>query len=226
MAISTTRRGRGILFLLVFLSLKGVGFAGFVSDQIPERIELLTVELSGQNGESGTGVIVGTQEDGKGVIVLTAAHVLEGAQGISVHFSSGEVREAELLYANREMDYALLGAAEIPLPSQISYPDHRRTVGSDLFVVGYSGLFHYAVSHGIVSNYVGNIIRTDAQASFGSSGSGVWDPEGRLIGLVIQVYVEEVESGPKRYFMQRQTVAVDILRIRVDLKDHGFKFLE
>ena len=226
MAISMTQTIGGMLFLGVLLFSEGAGFAGFVSDKIPEQIELLTVELSGQSGESGTGVIVGSQEDKKGVIVLTAAHVLEDAKEISVRFSTGEVREAKLLYANRGMDYALLGMGEISLPIQISYPDRRRTVGSDLFVVGYSGLFHYSVSHGIVSNYAGNLLRTDAQASFGSSGSGVWDQEGRLIGLVTQVYVEEVESGPKRYFMQRQTVAVDILRIRVDLKEHGFTFLE
>jgi S1-C subfamily serine protease len=217
---------RGIFFLLVFLSLQGPVFAGFVSDDIPEQIHSLTVKLSGRNGESGTGVVVKGDEAKNRVIVMTAGHTLEGMDAISVRFSNGESREANVLYRNQEMDYALLEASEIFLPVHITYPDRRRTEGSNIFVIGYSGLFQYAISHGIISTYAGNLLHTDANATFGSSGSGVWDRWGRLIGLVIQVSVEEVSSGSDRFLMQRQTIAVDILRIRDDLKQHGFNFLD
>lgn len=224
MILAMRRFRKGIIPLLVFFFLEGRGLAGFVNDLIPEQIAFLTVELSARSGESGTGVVVDAQGNGKGVIVLTAAHVLEDAEGISIHFSGGEIREGKLFYVNKEMDYVLLEAGEISLPVRITYPDRRRGIGSDLFVVGYSGLLRYAVSHGIVSSYAGDGFHTDAQASFGSSGSGVWDESGRLIGMVTRVYVEEVESGSQRFFMQRQTVAVDILRILEDARQHGFGF--
>lgn len=226
MTISTIRTVRGILFLLVFLFLEGIGSAGFINDEIPEKIQSLTVKLFARSGESGTGVVVKGDEGANRVIVLAAGHTLEGTEGISAKFSNGEIREAKVLHLNQEMDYALLEVGKISLPVEVYYPDRRRTVGSNIFVAGYSGLFKYAVSHGIISNYEGNLLHTDAEASFGSSGSGVWDRWGRLIGLVIQVYVEEVESGSDRFLMQKQTIAVDILRIQQDLKLHGLNFLE
>lgn len=217
---------RGIFFLLIFLSFQRSAFAGFVSDDIPERIRSLTVKLSGRNGESGTGIVVKANETNKSVIVLTANHTLEGTEAISVRFSNGESREARVLYRNQEMDYALLEASEISFPVHVIYPDRRRTEGSNIFVIGYSGLFQYAISHGIISTYNGHYLHADANATFGSSGSGVWDRWGRLIGLVIQVSVEEVGSGSDRFLMQKQTIAVDILQIRDDLKQREFNFLD
>jgi serine protease Do len=192
------RQLRGVLFILVFLFPEGIDSAGFVSENIPEQIHSLTVELSTPNGESGTGVIITGGKEGKSAIVLTASHVVEGAERITVRFSNREMGEAKLLYLNQEMDYALLETDGISLPVQVSYPDRSRPVGSDIFIIGYSGLFRYALSHGIISTYEGNFLHTDAQASFGSSGSGVWDESGRLVGLVAHVYVEEVESEGQR----------------------------
>jgi S1-C subfamily serine protease len=215
-----------LLLTAIFLLLDRIAFAGFHSDKTPEQIQFLTVEIFAEGGESGTGVIIKSREDGNGLVVLTAGHILEGAIGISIRFSTGETRKTKLLYLNSEMDFALLGVDEISLPVRITYPDHRMIVGSDIFVIGYSGLFQYSASHGIVSSYGGHALNTDAQASFGASGSGVWDEFGRLVGIVTHVYVEEVESGDKRYFMQRQTIALDILRILEDMKLHHLGFLD
>jgi serine protease Do len=137
----------------------------------------------------GSGVIVSS--DG---YILTAAHVVEGADTVKVALESGEQEfDAKVIGADPPTDIAVLKIEIKKNLSAVTIADSDKLeVGDIVLAVGNPFAVGQTVTMGIVSavgrggfgiNGYENFIQTDAAINPGNSGGALVDAEGRLIGI-------------------------------------------
>jgi len=148
---------------------------------------IVVVVASDQRKETlGSGVMVAPTE------VATTCHIVRDASKIIV--TRGAVlRGARLRYQDQARDLCQLRLDD-PFPDgkpiSAIVPSKDLESGQQIFVIGSPKGLEHTISRGIVSGLrnikgeTGRLIQTDAAASPGSSGSGLFDQEARLIGLV------------------------------------------
>jgi len=137
----------------------------------------------------GSGVIVSA--DG---YVLTANHVVEGADSVKVAFASGEKEfDAKVIGTDPPTDIAVLKIeAKQDLPALPIADSERLEVGDMVLAIGNPFGVGQTVTLGIVSglgrggfgiNGYENFIQSDAAINPGNSGGALVDVEGRLVGI-------------------------------------------
>lgn len=157
--------------------LKDPNFRFFFGDRVPER------EVRGL----GSGVIV----DAKEGIVLTNAHVIDGADEIRVHLADDREIEAELVGSDPDSDVAVLRIDADDLTAVPMGDSNTLEVGDFVVAIGNPFGLQQTVTSGIVSalgrsglgNRYENFIQTDASINRGNSGGALVDLEGKLIGI-------------------------------------------
>jgi len=150
---------------------------------------------SGPQMNLGSGVLISPQ-----CHVLTAAHVVQKAEKISVKTMDGKVREAEVLFTEPSADIALI---------KLSEPDHtllhaklgdsdRLAVGQIAFAVGSPYGLEHSFSVGHISGFrefdrlydgtiLAEFIQTDAAINVGNSGGPVFNSRGEVIGIASRI---------------------------------------
>lgn len=152
---------------------------------------------------SGSGVVMST--DG---YIITNHHVIDGGDIFTIEFEDGRVYEAELIGSDDLTDIAVLRIdadavtpAEFGSSDALGQGDPVVAIGNPLGQDGGS-----SVSVGIVSAFdrrvefggdetLFGMIQTDAAINSGSSGGGLFDVEGRLIGITSAIGVSQ--AGPE-----------------------------
>lgn len=144
----------------------------------------------GHKAESlGSGVIV--SPDG---YILTANHVVEGAESVKVALASGDKEyDAKVIGTDPPTDVAVLKIdTQKKLPAMPIGDSDKLEVGDMVLALGNPFAVGRTVTMGIVSavgrgglGMVGyeNFIQTDAAINPGNSGGGLVDAEGRLVGI-------------------------------------------
>ncbi len=142
----------------------------------------------------GSGVVVGEYE------VVTNCHVLDKASDVAVRqaadWAGGETYRmaASLLARNEERDLCLLLVEELPLPPAARAvrlgAAKALSVGEEVYAVGAPAGLELSLSRGIVSQLRGAfgkrsapLVQTDAAISPGSSGGGLFNQAGELVGV-------------------------------------------
>jgi serine protease DegS len=136
--------------------------------------------------------------------ILTALHVIEGAEDIEVHFAdslnNNVTARARLLGADADTDLALLKIDSATMPPAIplgSSDDVR--IGDTVLTIGYPRrdlMNQKSVSRGIVSALgiprdglpIVQYIQTDAAMNYGNSGGALINANGELIGINSFIY--------------------------------------
>lgn len=137
----------------------------------------------------GSGVIV--SPDG---YILTANHVVEGAESVKVALATGEKEyDAKVIGTDPPTDVAVLKIdTQKKLPAMPIGDSDKLEVGDIVLALGNPFAVGRTVTMGIVSavgrgglGMVGyeNFIQTDAAINPGNSGGGLVDAEGRLVGI-------------------------------------------
>lgn len=137
----------------------------------------------------GSGVIISA--DG---YILTANHVVEGADSIKVALSTGEKEyDAKVIGTDPPTDIAVLKIdARQSLPAAVLGNSDQMEVGDMVLAIGNPFGVGQTVTMGIVSavgrggfgiNGYENFIQTDAAINPGNSGGALIDAEGRLVGI-------------------------------------------
>jgi serine protease DegQ len=142
----------------------------------------------------GSGVIVSSEG-----YVLTAYHVIQGADDIQLVLSDGRRLSATVRGNDPESDLAVLKADGTALPAiTFGSLDHVQ-VGDAVLALGNPFGFGNTVTHGIVSalgrkdlgiNRFEDFIQTDAAINLGNSGGALIDSAGNLIGINSAIYSE------------------------------------
>lgn len=162
-----------------------------------EKVEDIDGHISFR-GSQGSGVLISDQGE-----ILTAAHVVDNAEVITVIFHDGQrflakvVRLAvvadvaliKLVYFNGDYPVIELGDSDLV------------DVGDDIFIIGAPFGIEYSLSKGIVSGIgeeqsrmagftFAEFFQTDAAINQGNSGGPMFNMEGEVIGLVSYIVSE------------------------------------
>jgi len=147
---------------------------------------VVRVEVRNGMRRVATGVVVE-----KGGYVVTTALVSPREEKISVTTSEGKTVEAEFLGFDTETQLALLKAKDASLPALGLGKASGLAPGSWICVVGVSPERTAAVTQGIVSSAAEDKIRLNVWVTPGASGGPVVDAEGRMVGLLRGIYMDE-----------------------------------
>jgi len=137
----------------------------------------------------GSGVIVSPEG-----YILTANHVVEGADSVKVALASGEAKlEARVVGTDPVTDLALLKVElKKPIPALPIADSDKLEVGDLVLALGNPFAVGQTVTMGIVSGLgrgglgisgYEDFIQTDAAINPGNSGGALVDAQGRLIGI-------------------------------------------
>jgi 2-alkenal reductase len=149
----------------------------------------------------GSGVII--SQDG---YILTNAHVVQGAQGLTVAFNNGQIlAQARLIGADTEGDIAIIKVDD-KVPAVASFGDSSKLeVGETVVAIGAAlGDFRNSVTKGVVSGTNRTIpgdtsptvyIQTDAPINHGNSGGPLLNLRGEIIGINTAVVRSTGTSG-------------------------------
>ena len=174
----------------------------------------------------GSGVIV--SQDG---YILTANHVVEGADKIKVALASGEKEyEAKIVGTDQPTDIAVVKIEAKDLPAIAIADSDKLEVGDVVLAIGNPFAVGQSVTMGIVSalgrggfsiNDYENFIQTDAAINPGNSGGALVDAEGRLVGINTAIFSRSggsmgvgfaVPINMARYVMDRITTEGKVTR--------------
>jgi S1-C subfamily serine protease len=161
-------------------------------------VSVETLSYGGPFGEqvSGTGSGVVIRDDG---VILTNAHVVEGAQKIRVTAAEGGTEyEAALLGSDADHDIAILKVDSSDLGAISIGSSKRLQLGDSVVALGYPLGLGTTATEGIVSgldrtitvgdgpygaNELTGLLQTDAAINPGNSGGALLDSNGRLVGI-------------------------------------------
>ncbi len=155
-----------------------------VSDVAIKAMPATVALVSDTLGSSGSGVIV--SEDG---LILTAAHVIQGAKEISVVFPNGRETAGKVLGANYSKDIAMVQILEKgPWPHMEQGISKSLEAGDWVVAMGHAAGYDAArtppIRFGrVMSKGPGNFLTTDCKLIGGDSGGPLYDLEGRVVGI-------------------------------------------
>ena len=130
----------------------------------------------------GSGVVVGPEA------VITNCHVLARAKRVAIKREK-ESLDAKLAMWDVKRDLCQLRVAGLRAPAVVVADSTRITVGQNVFAIGNPKGLELTMSAGLVSSLRRNpagqlvLIQTSAAISGGSSGGGLFDAQGMLVGL-------------------------------------------
>jgi S1-C subfamily serine protease len=166
-----------------------------VAERLLPAVASLRVNRRSGWRQEGSGSAVAVSEDG---LLVTSAHVVDGASAGSARFADGGEHEIEVVGADTLSDLALARARGASRLAPVTVGDADRLRVGQLVVavgnpLGYSG----SVTAGVVSGLgrslptrwgnsariVENVIQTDAALNPGNSGGALADSRARLVGI-------------------------------------------
>ncbi len=159
-----------------------------------EQAKLSTVHVRVNNQWQGSGVIIDEHT------VLTAGHVVDGADSIEIMLSNGYFLRSESFYKDPNNDCGIIKFKENFLPLRIAElgDSNSITVGLSVIAIGspYGDRFFNTASFGIVSglnrdmgyyNWNG-VITLNLLADPGYSGGPIFNMDGEVIGILVGTY--------------------------------------
>jgi serine protease Do len=121
--------------------------------------------------------------------MVTNCHVLRRAQRVAVRHEKTTIT-ATLTHWDVQRDVCQLKAPGLAAPAVNFGDTTRASVGQDVYAIGHPKGLELTMSAGLISSFRRNensqlvLIQTSAAVSAGSSGGGLFDSAGRLLGLV------------------------------------------
>jgi len=169
---------------------------------------------------SGSGFII--SPDG---YILTNAHVVDGADEVTVKLTDRREFRAKVIGADDSSDVALIKINATNLPQVVIGKPDQIKVGEWVIAIGSPFGFENSVTAGIVSatgralpsdNYV-PFIQTDAAVNPGNSGGPLFNMKGEVIGINSQIL-----SGSGGYMGLSFAIPIDVaMQVAAQLKAHG-----
>jgi len=182
------------LIFIVFLLLLPTYAQALTPDQVFEKVKdsivvVMALDVKGKLKGQGSGVLLPSGQ------IATNCHVTK--EGPLYQVVQGKQVTSATLYAeDRDKDICLLEAQGFTGKSVRLGTSTDLKVGVPVYAVGAPQGLELSLSNGIVSQLRGGpppLIQTTAAISPGSSGGGLFDEEGRLIGLTT-LYLKEGQN--------------------------------
>jgi serine protease Do len=151
----------------------------------PAVVLIVVSDGLGRTYGTASGIVVAPGE------IVTNCHAVAGAPHVAVtQGGGGKIARASLRYADPERDLCQLSVADKTVfqraITDIGLPNDIR-VGARVYAIGAPHGMELTISEGIVSSlreHAGiRVIQTTAAISPGSSGGGLFDSQGKLVGI-------------------------------------------
>lgn len=163
--------------------------------EISHDRQLLTLQPS---EGLGTGIVLSPDR-----LVLTAAHVVAGAERVRVKTKGGEPFPARIVFSDEPADLALLriDVGALPLiPARLGDSDRVRK-GESVYVIGNPVGIEYSLSVGVVSgryaagrvfggSVEAEVVQTDAAINGGNSGGPMYNSRGEVIAIAQSILTQ------------------------------------
>jgi len=132
-------------------------------------------------------------------VVVTAAHVVRNESILAIDGRDGETAAGQVVFVDHDVDIAVIVVPEIETRTAMRYRPQRRyderLVGTNITYTGFPSHHDLLTIRGYVSAIEKGHLVTNMFGWFGSSGSGVFDNHGRLMGVVSGVDVGRFGPG-------------------------------
>lgn len=166
-----------------------------IEDQLKLHDSLVQVSVELDGGISGTGTAVVVNKE----FVATNCHVIANAKGASIN-KYGDAYRPIAIRADWQHDLCLLRFEPLPFKPVTLKPTKQLVYEEEVFALGYPNGFNVPQpSFGTLKSLYAlddsYIIRSDAAISLGSSGGGLFDKQGNLIGITTFK-----SPGPQGYY--------------------------
>jgi len=121
-------------------------------------------------------------------VVVTAAHVVRNESVMAIDGRDGETVVGKVVFVDEATDLAFLVVPELKSRTALRYKPQlnydERLIGTQLTYTGFPSHHDLLTIRGYISALEREYIVTNMFGWFGSSGSGVFDKRGRLLGIV------------------------------------------
>lgn len=161
------------------------------------------------NSKQGSGVIL--SEDG---LIATNFHIIDGAKSIQFMFSDRTVYQDTTTVVSMypEFDLAILKIDATDLDAAIISEESE--VGDDIFTVSSPLGEHNVITDGVILSQDANVINISAPINNGSSGGGLFDEDGNLIGIIAFFTDTEYFAIPVERLSELEEVNLDFSLMR------------
>lgn len=169
-------------FLSFFLTINAIAMtAAEIFEKASQSVVVVQIQDDkGKNIALGSGVVL------PGGDVATNCHVIEKADGITV-YQGNKGYHAVPRYIDYDRDVCSLSIQDMKAPAISIGSTKTLKVGSRVYAIGTPQGLTLTLSEGIISSLRlvegGQYLQITAPISPGSSGGGLFDEEGRLVGL-------------------------------------------
>jgi len=147
----------------------------------PSVFELILRDDSGKPVAFGSGVVVGPHT------LVTNKHVLVMGSRVTVKTATDKELLAKLTCSYPDQDIVQLEVPDLNAPAVPTRPSKSLEVGERVYAIGSPDALEKSLSEGLISGlrWQGDVchIQTSVQTLHGSSGGGLFDGHGKLIGL-------------------------------------------
>lgn len=172
----------GICLLLLFPVLAFAKTPAEVFSMVsPSVVVVRAMDAQGKAISLGSGVVIASTQ------VVTNCHVTDKDARVEVK-SGPRTLPASIRYTDRERDLCQLSVPGLTAPAVTMGSVKQIKIGARVIALGAPQGLELSLSDGIVSALReagdASIIQTTAPISSGSSGGGLFDEEGRLIGII------------------------------------------
>ena len=158
-----------------------------------------------QEAQQGIGSGVIYREDG---YIVTNNHVVEGASSVNIAFADGSIERGEVVGNDPATDLAVVKVERGNLPTARFRENADLTPGQLAVAIGSPSGFQSTVTSGVISglnrslppeltggdNSLVDLVQTDAAISPGSSGGGLADRAGEIVGINV-AYLPPAQTG-------------------------------
>lgn len=152
-------------------------------EKIAPSVWLVETKDSGGKGSLGSAVVIAPTE------LITNCHVVDKAEAIAVSHGGPRIR-ARLRYKDPERDLCQLTAEGLAAPVVEIAPESSLRVGAKVYAIGNPSGMTLTLSDGLLSGLRRDrdgklqAVQMTVPISPGSSGGGLFDVYGRLVGVV------------------------------------------
>ncbi|BBH64047.1 hypothetical protein ACTI_07320 [Actinoplanes sp. OR16] len=158
---------------------------------------VVVIETTGHDSqdrlEAGTGTGVIANADGT---IMTAAHVIDGAESIKVTYADGTSSTAAIASQDDEQDIATITPEKLPETLVPAVLGGGVAVGEDVVAIGNPLGLAWSTSSGVVSGLdrkldrddsddIAGLIQFDAAVNPGNSGGPLINTLGQVVGIVV-----------------------------------------
>jgi hypothetical protein len=177
-------RGSPVILLLLAAGAAHAAAPGKTPEQIYQQasqsvVVIHALDMDGNPINLGSGVVTGRE------VVTTNCHVIEDAARIEITYQ-GNTFSGTPAAVHQERDVCQIRVPQLSAPRAVLSTGRLR-VGQRVYAIGAPEGLELTFSEGIVSSlrdFDGSqYIQTSAAISQGSSGGGLFDVEGRLVGI-------------------------------------------